>query len=157
MLMTMADNLKYSKHKEIRANGYPKYDNYAAIEVPFTDAIPDDYEGVMGVPITFLDKYCPEQYEIIGMSKTPLGNHLRTKIYGRQIQHGLAGSTNVTKLNDGAALLSDKKPEKYPFYEVDGKYYTVVYPRILIRKRAQNENDTADGYNYRRNLQGLCV
>jgi len=65
-LMTMAENLKYSKHKEIKSNGYQKYDNYDAIEIPFTDAIPSDYQGVMGVPISFLDKYCPEQFEIIG-------------------------------------------------------------------------------------------
>ena len=45
---------------------YKKYDNYDAIEVPFTDAIPSDYDGVMGVPISFLDKYCPEQFEIVG-------------------------------------------------------------------------------------------
>ncbi len=67
-LMTMADNLKFSKHKEVKEQGYRRYDNYDAIEVPFTDAIPDDYRGVMGVPITFLDKYCPEQFEIIGLS-----------------------------------------------------------------------------------------
>lgn len=66
-LMTMADNIKYSKHKQVQGHEYQKYDNYDAIEVPFTDSIPSDYEGVMGVPITFLDKYCPEQYEIIGM------------------------------------------------------------------------------------------
>lgn len=65
-LMTMADNIKYSKHKEIKGRGYQKYDNYDAIEVPFTDAIPSDYDGVMGVPISFLDKYCPEQFEILG-------------------------------------------------------------------------------------------
>ena len=64
-LMTMEENIMYSKHKEIRNRGYEHYDNYDAIEVPFTDAIPDDYEGVMGVPITFLDKYCPEQYSIL--------------------------------------------------------------------------------------------
>ena len=64
-LMTMDENIMYSKHKEIRNRGYEHYDNYDAIEVPFTDAIPDDYEGVMGVPITFLDKYCPEQYSIL--------------------------------------------------------------------------------------------
>lgn len=63
-LMTMADNLKYSKHKEIRERGYPKYDNYDAIEVSYTDAIPSDYKAGMGVPISFLDKYCPEQFEI---------------------------------------------------------------------------------------------
>lgn len=61
-LMTMADNLRYSKHKELRGkSAYDHYDNYDAIEVPFTDAIPSDYDGVMGVPISFLNKYCPEQ------------------------------------------------------------------------------------------------
>lgn len=64
-LMTMADNIKFSKHKEIKGKEYPKYDNYDAIEVSFTDAIPSDYNGVMGVPISYLDKYCPEQFEII--------------------------------------------------------------------------------------------
>lgn len=67
-LMTEARNVKYSKHKEIRGVGYRKYDNYDAIEVPFTDAIPSDYDGVMGVPISFLDKYCPEQFEILGIT-----------------------------------------------------------------------------------------
>ncbi len=67
-LMTEAENLKFSKHKEVRGVGYRKYDNYDAIEVPFTDAIPSDYPGVMGVPISFLDKYSPEQFEILGCS-----------------------------------------------------------------------------------------
>ena len=69
-LMTMADNMKYSKHKEVKGVGYQKYDNYDAIEVPFTDAIPSDYDGVMGVPISFLDKYCPEQFEIVGATES---------------------------------------------------------------------------------------
>ena len=68
-LMTMADNIKFSRHKELRGKEYLKYDNYDAIEVPFTDAIPSDYEGVMGVPISFLDKYCPEQFEIVGLDR----------------------------------------------------------------------------------------
>ena len=66
-LMSMEDNLKFSKHKDIKDIGYQNYDNYNAIEVSFTDAIPSDYEGVMGVPISFLDKYSPEQFEIIGI------------------------------------------------------------------------------------------
>lgn len=69
-LNTMAQNRKHSKHKEVRDNGYPHYDNYDAIDVPFTDAIPCDYDGVMGVPITFLDKYCPDQFEILGQMVT---------------------------------------------------------------------------------------
>lgn len=69
MLMTMEDNILYSKHREILGIGYKHYDNYDAIEVPFSDAIPSDHEGAMGVPITFLDKYCPEQFEIIKFRK----------------------------------------------------------------------------------------
>lgn len=66
-LMTMSDNLKYSKHREIKGKeAYDQYDNYNAIEVPFTDAIPSDYDGVMGVPVSFLDKYNPDQFEILG-------------------------------------------------------------------------------------------
>lgn len=70
-LMTMADNLRFSKHKELKGKtAYDRYDNYDAIEVPFTDAIPSDYDGVMGVPISFLDKYCPEQFEILGATES---------------------------------------------------------------------------------------
>lgn len=67
-LMTMKDNIKFSSHKEIKGKNYKKYDNYDAIEVPYTDAIPSDYDGLIGVPITFLDKYNPDQFEIIGAS-----------------------------------------------------------------------------------------
>ena len=66
-LMTMKDNLRYSKHKDIKENGYLKYDNYDAIDISYSDSIPSDYDGLMGVPITFLDKYCPEQFEIVGL------------------------------------------------------------------------------------------
>jgi hypothetical protein len=76
-LMSMADNIKYSKHKEIKGKEYQKYDNYDAIEIPFTDSIPSDYEGVMGVPISFLDKYNPEQFEIIKFRHGDDGKDLR--------------------------------------------------------------------------------
>ena len=68
-LMTMADNLRYNKKMKGK-EAYDSYDNYDAIEVPYTDAIPSDYEGVMGVPISFLDKYCPEQFEILGCTES---------------------------------------------------------------------------------------
>ena len=81
-LMTMEDNLRFSKHKELKGKAaYDHYDNYDAIEVPFTDAIPSDYDGVMGVPISFLDKYCPEQFEILGITDRQNTSCLRTKIY----------------------------------------------------------------------------
>ena len=63
-LMTMEDNLRYNKKMKDK-EAYDHYDNYDAIEVPYTDAIPSDYEGRMGVPITFLDKYNPHQFEIL--------------------------------------------------------------------------------------------
>ena len=69
-LMTQADNEKYNKRIIKNANSYKKYDNYDAIEVPVTAGIPNDYSGVMGVPISFLDKYCPEQFEIIGATES---------------------------------------------------------------------------------------
>ena len=65
-LMSEADNVKFSKHKEVKSVGYKKYDNFDAIDVPFTDAIPADYTGLMGVPISFLSKYNPDQFEIVG-------------------------------------------------------------------------------------------
>lgn len=56
-------------YKRYNANEYPKYDNYDAINVDKTSDIPYDYDGIMGVPITFLDKYNPEQFEILGDSR----------------------------------------------------------------------------------------
>ena len=67
VLMSMEDNLLYGS-KRVRSAGYLKYDNYDAIEVPETKAIPSDYDGVMGVPVSFLDKYSPEQFEIVWRS-----------------------------------------------------------------------------------------
>ncbi len=66
-LMSMSDNIKFSKHKKDKKweYAYKKFDNYDAIEIPFIDAIPNDYKGIMAVPISFLDKYCPEQFEIV--------------------------------------------------------------------------------------------
>jgi hypothetical protein len=80
-LMTIKDNLRYSKHEEIKGRAaYDRYDNFNAIEVPFTDAIPSDYDGMMGVPITFLDKYNPDQFEILGYEYS---DELRAKHYRR--------------------------------------------------------------------------
>lgn len=66
-LMTMKDNIMYNK--KLKGQEYQKYENYDVLEVPYIDAIPSDYDGVMGVPITFFDKHNPEQFEIIGMAE----------------------------------------------------------------------------------------
>ena len=133
-LMTMADNLKFSRHKDLRGRKeYQHYDNYDAIEVPYTDAIPSDYTGAMGVPISFLDKYCPEQFKITGITKTWFGG--ASKTYPEQTQVSKDGKeSTVTKLNDGATLVLDTPPENETYYKVGGKLYTQVYARILIQK-----------------------
>lgn len=69
-LMSGADNLRFNK--AVKDIGYQSYDNYDAIEVPRVDAIPSDYDGVMGVPVSLLDKFNPEQFEILGTSDNGL-------------------------------------------------------------------------------------
>lgn len=85
-LMTQADNLKFNtklikKLNEYETQNYPTYYNYDAIEVPYTVAIPSDYEGYMGVPITFLDKFNPEQFEIIGLGISSSGMEIGVRGY----------------------------------------------------------------------------
>lgn len=130
-LMTMEDNLRYSKHKELKGKpAYDRYDNYDAIEVPYTDAIPSDYDGVMGVPISFLDKYCPEQFEILGATESE-GKGFSNGIWDdtSTIKQPISGGVNGTN----ASLLSLRIAgfEKYDRPYVNGKR---LYFRILIRK-----------------------
>ena len=129
---------KLTLYKTYTPEEFPTFDNYDAINVDKTSDIPDNYYGWIGVPITFLDKYNPEQFEIIGMTKTPIGNNLRSKVYGKQIQHNPDGTTQiVTKANDGAVLEINEPLRDKPYYEIDGKLYKAVYPRILIKRRKQ--------------------
>ena len=73
----MDDNLRFNKRIMGNPSSYKTYDNYDAIEVPVTAGIPSDYEGVMGVPISFLDKYNPDQFEIIKFRHGDDGKDLR--------------------------------------------------------------------------------
>lgn len=134
-LMTMADNLKYSRHAEVKGSEYARYDNFDAIEVPYTDAIPSDYAGVMGVPISYLDKYNPEQFEIVGITKTWCG--MASKTYPQQTQVSAGGErTRVGKLNDGAVIKVGAPIVGKTYYEVGAELFVQTYPRILIKKKA---------------------
>jgi hypothetical protein len=126
-LMPMSDNIKYSKHKEIRGKEYLKYDNYDAIEVPYTDAIPSDYKGIMGVPISFLDKYGPEQFEILGTSDNGI------------IDDKYKTTQGLTKkfVNDyyksgGKGAYQEGNPTAGAY--IDG-IATMIYKRIFIRHK----------------------
>ena len=132
-LMSMSDNRKFNKKLQ-GSQVYEKYDNYDAIEVPFIDAIPSDYDGVMGVPGSFLDRYNPEQFEIIGLTKTWFG--AATKTYPEQIQVGKNNErSKVTKLNDGAVLKINEPPENKTYYIVKEKLYRQTFPRLLVKQK----------------------
>ena len=140
-LMTMEDNIKFSKHKEVQGIGYQKYDNYDAIEVPFSDAIPSDYDGVMGVPISFLDKYCPEQFEIVGLAPERSDTMInRIFHYNNAVQHNSNGTTQSgNKVNDGPTILYKAPPVKFPYYTCENRegFLQVLYARILIKKKSE--------------------
>jgi hypothetical protein len=117
-LMSLAENLRFSRHKEIKGRkDYIHYENYDAIEVPYVDAIPSDYDGIMGVPRTFLDKYCPEQFEIIGCAEGESGRELGLKPYPRELK-----KLNPSLRDGQLYYIEDGRPEK-------------PYARILIRKK----------------------
>ena len=121
-------------YKTYSPEEYPKYDNYDAIEVGKTENIPADYYGIMGVPLTFLDKYSPDQFEILGITKTWFG--LANKIYPEQIQVDKNGKeSRVTKLNDGSVLEVPCPPAGKTYYKIGGKLYIQTYARILIRRK----------------------
>ena len=137
-LMTMADNLKFSCHKEIKNNGYQKYDNYDAIDVPFTDAIPSDYDECMGVPITFLDKYNPEQFEILALGNSR-ENFTPTKDYINPYKITKTGKiVNGGAINCVLTLSSKEKPEGKVYYISDNSDYLIPpYARVIIKKRKE--------------------
>lgn len=101
-------------YKQYTSDDYPKYDNYEAINVDKSADIPSDYYGAMGVPITFMDKYNPNQFEIIGICA---GNSRLNKFYGdvKYTQHA--------EDRGGCAVLHGKR----------------VYSRLLIRRRQPAE------------------
>ena len=137
-LMTMADNIKFSKHKEIRGIGYKKYDNYDAIEVPFTDAIPSDFKGVMGVPISFLDKYNPDQFEIIGSSQRSCHNNFpdlkKYDTYWEVKQSGEKTGSSGKKTNENPNIERNDGKNNY-FINEEGHIVQSLYTRVFIKHK----------------------
>lgn len=136
-LMTMADNLKFNK-KMRGKTAYDKYDNYDAIEVPFTNAIPSDYDGVMGVPISFLDKYSPEQFEILGATQRGCHDAVpdtrKYDDYWEMKQNGERTGSSGGKTNENANLLGNDGRKNY-FINKDGRVVQSAYQRIFIKHR----------------------
>lgn len=123
--------------KKYNPEEYPKYDNYDAINVNKVKNIPYDYGGVMGVPISFLEKYNPSQFKILGITRGIIGKYQVTKIYINAIQHNKDGSTKKgSKVNTGAILKQPNIPLNKIYYTADNSdnYLVALYARILICK-----------------------
>lgn len=121
-------------YRKFISSDYARYDNYDAIEVEKVKDIPVDYDGVMGVPITFLEKHNPDQFEIVGIAKTWFGAAVKT--YPKQLQVDKSGKRKeVSKLNDAPAIKVAKPPKNKTYYIVGNDYYEATYVRVLIRRR----------------------
>jgi len=120
-LMTKADVIKFLTNK-----AFEKYENYNAIEVSLVKNIPSDYDGIMGVPISFLDKYSPEQFVIIGMCENENLYKQKTKVYTstecKQAYLDKFGKKGVYDLNASGVVIRDGLREK-------------VYQRVLIKHK----------------------
>ena len=125
-LMSMSDNLRFNKKLKGQVE-YLHYDNYAAIEVPFTELIPSDYKGIMGVPISFLDRYCPEQFEIIWR--------------GGDMEWAESECTFFTPPSKEKAELHKKRDKTWrvqnPYVLNSDGFAQTVYQRIFIRHKKQ--------------------
>lgn len=143
--MTMKDNIKFNKEflNKVKKDGlrepYQKYDNYDAIEVSVTSAIPSDYFGIMGVPISFLPKYCPAEFEIIGESQRGCHDAFPdTKKYDdyREINYKTGEPTGSTggKTNENPNLVKNDGKHNY-FINEAGEIIQSAYQRIFIRRK----------------------
>ena len=123
-LMSMNEIFKHSKHKDLRGRkDFLHYINYDGIEIPYTDSIPKDYSGAMGVPISFMDRYCPEQFEILGIDGGDMGSN-----------YGVSGKLSKNECN---ALFHEHKGFRRGklCYRNDDGILEVCYRRVLIRKK----------------------
>ncbi len=123
-------------YKEYDPEEYPKYDNYDAINVDITKEIPMDYAGVMGVPITFMDKYNPDQFEIVA-----LGNSRHNFTPNKDYVNPYKIMRNGNKINGGAincvlAIETNVKPiDKVHYISENSQYLIAPYARILIKNK----------------------
>ncbi len=121
-------------YKKYSPEEYPKYDNYDAINVDRTDEIPMDYDGVMGVPITFMDKYNPDQFEIVALGNsrdnfTPKKDYINPKKIMKDGKIVNGGAINCV-----LAIEQDIQPQNIIYYTSDNsKFLVAPYARVLIK------------------------
>ena len=130
-------------YKNYNPQEYPKYDNYDAINVNKVSDIPCDYDGFMGVPITFLDKYNPEQFEIVGLLQSsdeklagiPI---LRTYNEFREMRQNMSYTgCSGGKANGNPVLQGKAKKGNFLYNMITNEYVHSAYARILIRRKSK--------------------
>ena len=138
-------NLEHNKrheeiilHKKYNPDDYPKYDNYDAIEVSRVADIPFDYKGVMGVPITFLDKFNPDQFEILGATQRGCHDEVpdtkKYDDYWEVRQNGEKTGSSGGKTNENANLVGNDGKKNY-FINKEGRIIQSAYQRIFIKNK----------------------
>ena len=128
---------RWRKRKEKYPDLYPKYDNYDAIEVGKVLQIPLDYDGVMGVPITFLDKYNPDQFEILGLSGKVGYGLCSNKFYDdyKEAKHDGSYTGASGKKTNGNPVLQGMPKKSHYFINKSGRTVYSLYARIFIRNK----------------------
>ena len=124
-------------YKTYNPEEFPKYENYEAINVDKSTDIPMDYDGVIGVPITFLDKYSPDQFEIVGLGivgSCEFTNERRMEILDKNGLPTGKYTVNAKGTLYRKHLESDKKPAAFKDCET-GELYQSIYARILIKRK----------------------
>lgn len=124
-------------YKTYNPEEFPKYENYEAINVDKSTDIPMDYDGVIGVPITFLDKYSPDQFEIVGLGivgSCEFTNERRMEILDKNGVPTGKYTLNAKGTLYRKHLESDKKPAAFKDCET-GELYQSIYARILIKRK----------------------
>lgn len=129
-------------YKHYTPEEYPHYDNYDAINCDLVANIPMDYDGVMGVPISFLDKYCPEQFEILGATQRECHDEVpdtrKYDDYWEVKPNGEKTGSSGGKTNENGNLLKNDGRHNY-FENVEGRQIQSTYQRIFIRKKSKLE------------------
>ena len=128
---------RWRKRKEKYPDLYPKYDNYAAIEVGKVLQIPLDYDGIMGVPITFLDKYNPDQFEILGLSGKVGYGLCSNKFYDdyKEAKHDGSYTGASGKKTNGNPVLQGMPKKSHYFINKSGRTVYSLYARIFIKNK----------------------
>lgn len=122
---------------------YQKYDNYDAINVDKVANIPCDYPGVMGVPLTFMDKYCPEQFEIVGLAGKDgfgLNSFKHYDRYKEMRSNGQPTGSSGKKTN-GNPVMEGKTFKGNYFVNISGRIVRSLYSRIFIKNKHPEESE----------------